>query len=1052
MQHSLESLKKEAKRWLKDIRANDEEAQARFHRAHPEPPAQPTLRDVQHALAREHRLSGWAELKTRVDSNPADETSSWFLQQACPDWRLGGPGAQAAAQQTAIRLLDRHPKIARDSLYTAIVCGELAQVERFLTERPQAATESGGVKEGWQPLHYLCFTRLPLAATNDHAVAIARALLDRGADPNASFQIGNARHSPLVGVIGEGEERRPAHPQAEALVRLLLERGANPRDQQVLYNVNQGDNPFRWLELLYEHSATTGQQMGWTAAWPNGLSDFDLLLSYAVSRNDLAHAEWLLARGANPNATPKRLKHSLHETALRKGFDEMAEMLVQSGATPTIVNLNDEEAFVEACLRLDRDAVQAMLLKHPEFLGSHVPIFTAAEQDRADVVAFLLDRGVPIEIEDQQKQRPLHAASSGNAVRAAQLLIDRGAEIDPHESNWNATPLGYAVYGQKREMIDLLSRFTHDVFELTLLAKVGRLRELLRAQPELAKARDADGGTPLMWVREDAPELIELLLVHGADPAVELKDGTTAEDLLRKRGLYELANILRWRERIQTADPNRAEQVASFLRMASLDWRTGGPDRARQMHAAARLLQKHPEIARDSIYTAVVCGDLAHVKRLLAERRETATEPGGPRGWPPLLYLCNARLPMPPASDNAVAIARVLLDAGADPNVYYPGGNPSIHYSALTSVMGRGEEQGTLHPQAEALAGLLLERGAEPYDIQVLYNVFAGHASQRHLGEEAIWLMELMYKHSLARGREADWKDPNWRMLGMGGYGGGAWYLLSNAIAVNHLGLVEWVLAHGANPNAAPPPRGHQVGLYERAVLMGRTEIAGLLLRFGADGRVAELSDEDAFAAACLRLDSAEVQTWIAKHPEYLQLPRPMAIAAQTDRADVVQFLLDLGMSPDVEDPKQGRSRPLHWAAYYDSARVVRLLIDRGAEIDFFDEIHDGTALWWAIWGQKPRTVDLLSPLSRDVWSLTVAGKVERLREVLDAEPRLAKVTHEQQTPLFWLPDDEKSALAIVELFLAHGVDRALKNKAGLTAADMAKQRGLEEAAALLRA
>jgi len=37
-------------------------------------------------------------------------------------------------------------------------------------------------------------------------------------------------------------------------------------------------------------------------------------------------------------------------------------------------------------------------------------------------------------------------------------------------------------------------------------------------------------------------------------------------------------------------------------------------------------------------------------------------------------------------------------------------------------------------------------------------------------------------------------------------------------------------------------------------------------------------------------------------------------------------------------------------------------------------------------------------------------------------------------------------------LFLAHGADATLKNKEGLTAADRASQRGLEDAARLLRA
>src|SRR5262245_1633018 len=68
---SLDALKKEAKRWLKAIRANDADAGARLSRAFPGAPAAPTLRDVQHALAREHGLDGWLALKTAVEK-PAE--------------------------------------------------------------------------------------------------------------------------------------------------------------------------------------------------------------------------------------------------------------------------------------------------------------------------------------------------------------------------------------------------------------------------------------------------------------------------------------------------------------------------------------------------------------------------------------------------------------------------------------------------------------------------------------------------------------------------------------------------------------------------------------------------------------------------------------------------------------------------------------------------------------------------------------------------------------------------------------------------------------------
>jgi hypothetical protein len=63
---TLDSLKKEAKQWLKALRAGDTDARRRLHSAIPDAPADPTLREVQHALAREHAVAGWAALKQRL--------------------------------------------------------------------------------------------------------------------------------------------------------------------------------------------------------------------------------------------------------------------------------------------------------------------------------------------------------------------------------------------------------------------------------------------------------------------------------------------------------------------------------------------------------------------------------------------------------------------------------------------------------------------------------------------------------------------------------------------------------------------------------------------------------------------------------------------------------------------------------------------------------------------------------------------------------------------------------------------------------------------------
>lgn len=67
-------------------------------------------------------------------------------------------------------------------------------------------------------------------------------------------------------------------------------------------------------------------------------------------------------------------------------------------------------------------------------------------------------------------------------------------------------------------------------------------------------------------------------------------------------------------------------------------------------------------------------------------------------------------------------------------------------------------------------------------------------------------------------------------------------------------------------------------------------------------------------------------------------------------------------------------------------------------------------------------------------------------------DPSLARlVDSEGITPLWWLPDDEAKALAIVELLIAHGADPSHKNNNGRTAADWASTRGMLEVAEVLR-
>ncbi len=97
---TLESFKKEAKRWFAALRDDVPEARARFQRTLPEFPASssPTLREVRHALAREQGFAGWAELKGalgagRLTSAPTRERYEIMAKALLEAYRSGTPEA-----------------------------------------------------------------------------------------------------------------------------------------------------------------------------------------------------------------------------------------------------------------------------------------------------------------------------------------------------------------------------------------------------------------------------------------------------------------------------------------------------------------------------------------------------------------------------------------------------------------------------------------------------------------------------------------------------------------------------------------------------------------------------------------------------------------------------------------------------------------------------------------------------------------------------------------------------------------------------------------------
>lgn len=544
---NLDTLRRDAKRWLKAIRAGDAAAIARLRGAGAAPAGDPALRDVHQAIAVEYGCENWIALKAAVADLALDRQS--YADRLDQLLRHGWDGDPAVAR----RILDRHPAIARDSLFTAATCGDLAEVERRLARDPAAALAQGGPKD-WTALAYVAYGRLDAA----NGPAIARLLLAAGADPNFSFNDGWDNSFTLVtGAIGLGEGAKASHPHATELVDMLVAAGASPFDTQALYNISIVGHDVYWYDVLWRHCEAQGLTDHWRDAvsyrigGKQPLNPLDYLLGNAVGQNHLARAEWLLVRGANPDTPHAYTGEPVHALAQLSGFVDMAALLERHGAAP--VALSGAQAFRAACLRGDEPSARSLLAAGPLLITNPATLLSAAEFGNARAVALLLSLGADVRGADHEGITPLHRAVQSGSLEAANLLIAAGAEIDRRERKWNGTPLSWAAVLGRPRMVELLAPLSRDLWPLVHLGLAERLDALLGAEPDLAnqsRPRE-DSPTPLFHLPDDeeqAVEIARILLRHGADPRVRDKAGQTAIDAARRRDLDDAADMMEtWR-------------------------------------------------------------------------------------------------------------------------------------------------------------------------------------------------------------------------------------------------------------------------------------------------------------------------------------------------------------------------------------------------------------------------------------------------------------------------------------------------------------------------
>jgi len=383
--------------------------------------------------------------------------------------------------------------------------------------------------------------------------------------------------------------------------------------------------------------------------------------------------------------------------------------------------------------------------------------------------------------------------------------------------------------------------------------------------------------------------------------------------------------------------PPMSDEADEFLRLACLVY--GGDDRSRPI-AAAETLRRDSSLAGRTIHTAAAVGDAAAAAAMLARDRSLVTTPGGPFGWEPLLYLAYSRVVSEDPRHSSLAVARLLLEHGANPNAGYLWDGAYL-FTALTGAFGCGEDAPNQppHPESIALARSLLEAGADPNDDQAIYN--------RHFRADNDYL-ELLLAHGLGGPRRGPWPRRLGRHLTE------PRLLLEDALVFvadndSYAERVALLLRHGVDPDGRGSQHPALRGLrpIERARNGGAQRIERLLLDAGAQPPAANPADD--LLALCMSGDRDAVEHATAADPTLVEMttrrhPRALIEAAERGNASGVELLAHLGYDVNHRDVHTA----LHLAAYTGDRELCALLLRLGADPTIRDPSFDAPAAGWA--------------------------------------------------------------------------------------------------------
>jgi cytohesin len=401
-------------------------------------------------------------------------------------------------------------------------------------------------------------------------------------------------------------------------------------------------------------------------------------LDAAIWYNHPAVCKQLLAAGANPNILSPGQGSALH-FAFTYHRDDMASWLLDHGADPFLGASSPGRSFTPFALAItisDGKLVPRMLRESR--------LTAAAPKPGAEL---LLD-GKPPALKPSAAQflaahstEMLIAAMQRGELEAVEALLEAGvsAKGTTPEGAPLIQPFALSVAAAQKGKDFKAERWTRirallekngarcDALAATGLGDLETARRLLSAEPNVVRATDPLGQTPLHWsVLTDRLPLTSFWLEAGASPAATDLSGQTALHLAAALGLPQQV------ERLLAAQaPTTARDTNGWTPLDAAI-HANQPETIRLL-LTDKSGAPHPERGiATSLHQAAAAGDLIALATFV---NATNLEARNELGLTPLHLAAKA---------GQLGAAALLLDKGADVNARDPDGNPVLHLIILS--------------------------------------------------------------------------------------------------------------------------------------------------------------------------------------------------------------------------------------------------------------------------------------------------------------------------------------------------------------------------------